>query len=478
MYTFTIPREKFDETNPDKQLIRQLISKHISLVGRLKKNMSYYEGKHKILEEANRENRLVCNHAKDISDTASAYFIGNPVTYKSDSDIKPLTDSLEIAGADETDGDNGLELSIYGLAYEYVYVKENENNLLTKNLSAENTFMVKDDSIEENELFAVYYYIRKDDSGTSPDHYIATVATQNYKYELDIENNSAHQPTTEPAIPHYLGEIPIIEYLNNKLAIGDFELQIPLIDAYNALMSDRVTDKEQFIDAILAIYGTLLADDEADDEADDTEDENIRKAKDRLKKYKIMELPDTAKAEYLTRTFDENGVEILKKAIEQDIHKFSHIPCMTDESFGGNVSGVAMEFKLLGMENITKIKTRYYKKGLRKRLRIFCNYLALHGKRVDPTGITMTFTRALPKNLLEISQIVANLWGKVSRKTLLSQVPFVDDVDEELKSLEAEEEENLKRQQEMFGMQGNEPPEADPTGKTPDKKAKEKEVDE
>lgn len=137
------------------------------------------------------------------------------------------------------------------------------------------------------------------------------------------------------------------------------------------------------------------------------------------------------------------------------------IPCMSDESFGGNVSGVAMEFKLLGMENITKIKTRYYKKGLRKRVRIFCNYLALHGISIDPSGITMTFTRALPKNLLEISQIVANLWGKVSRKTLLSQVPFVDDVDEELKALETEEEENLKRQQEVFGLQDNTPPEQD-----------------
>ncbi len=52
----------------------------------------------------------------------------------------------------------------------------------------------------------------------------------------------------------------------------------------------------------------------------------IRKAKARLKKYKVLEMPDTAKAEYLTRTFDESGVEILKKAIEQDIHKFSHIP--------------------------------------------------------------------------------------------------------------------------------------------------------
>lgn len=471
MYIFTIPREKFDERVPDKRIIRQLISKHISLVGNLKKNMAYYQGKHKILEDAKRENRLVCNHAKDISDTASSYFIGNPVTYKSDADIKDLTDSLETAGADETDGDNGLDLSIYGLAYEYVYVKENENNLLTKNLSPENTFMVKDDSIEENELFAVYYYVRKDDSGTGPEHYIATVLTPNYKYELDIQNNEVPQLTTELPVPHYLGEIPIIEYLNNKLAIGDFELQIPLIDAYNALMSDRITDKEQFIDAILAIYGTLLSDE--DEPGTEEEDQNIKKAKERLKKYKVLEMPDTAKAEYLTRTFDESGVEILKKAIEQDIHKFSHIPCMSDESFGGNVSGVAMEFKLLGMENITKIKTRYYRKGLRKRIRIFCNYLALHGKSVDPAGITMTFTRALPKNLLEISQIVANLWGKVSRKTLLSQVPFVDDVDEELKALDEETEEKLKRQQEVFGMQENTPPQdGNPDHKEPGKSEK------
>lgn len=135
---------------------------------------------------------------------------------------------------------------------------------------------------------------------------------------------------------------------------------------------------------------------------------------------------------------------------------------MTDESFGGNVSGVAMEFKLLGMENITKIKTRYYKKGLRKRIRIFCNFLSIQGKKVDPAGITMTFTRALPKNLLEISQIVANLWGKVSRKTLLSQIPFVDNVDDELAALDQETEENMKRQQEVFGLQSAPPDSEDP----------------
>ena len=97
-------------------------------------------------------------------------------------------------------------------------------------------------------------------------------------------------------------------------------------------------------------------------------------------------------------------------------------------------------------------------RSLRKRLRIFANFLSKKGIAVDITGITPTFTRAMPKNLLEISQIVSNLWGKVSRKTLLSQVPFVDDVDEELKAVEKEEQENLEKQQAMFGLGSNTPP--------------------
>lgn len=458
MYVFTMPAESWDETNPDKQSIRHLILKHRAGMDRLCELKQYYEGKHKILSEKDRDNKLVCNHAKDIADTASAYFIGNPISYKSGTDITILTDALESAGADEADGDNGLDLSIYGRAYEYIYTKQDETELAIKNLGPENTFVVYDDSIEQNELFAVYYYARKDDTDRRNTVYVATVLTQNYKYVLNIQDIDGPQALLETPDPHYKGEVPVIEYRNNKLAIGDYELQIPLIDAYNALMSDRITDKEQFIDAILAIYGTLLSDEDAKikEEKDGSAGEN---AMAHLRKEKLLELPDTAKAEYLTRTFDESGVEILKKAIEQDIHKFSHIPCMSDESFGGNVSGVAMEFKLLGLENITKIKTRYYKKGLRKRLRIFSAWLQTsEGKNVDAAGITPTFTRALPKNLLEISQIVANLWGKVSRKTLLSQIPFVDDPDDELAVVEKETEEAAKRQRQLFGMSANNPP--------------------
>lgn len=463
IYKFTYPREKYDELNLSKQDILRLIMKHQQLVPRMRKNLKYYEGKHKILEGEKKDGpdtRLVCNHAKDISDTASSYFIGNPVTYNSDKDIKPLLDSFDDAGVDEVDGDNGLDLSINGLAYEYVYTKEGEASPTTKNLSPLNTFMVHDDTIEENELFAVYYYVRRDDTDHKPDAYMATVLTQNYKYVLYILDRDEYQPIDEEPEPHFYGDVPIIEYQNNKLAIGDFELQIPLIDAYNALMSDRVNDKEQFIDAILAVYGTLLGDEEEDEDGETGTD----KAMEALKKKKLVELPDGTKMEYVTRTFDESGVEILRKAIEQDIHKFSHIPCMTDEAFAGNVSGVAMEFKLLGMENITKIKTRYYRKGLRKRIRLFANFLAHRGIAVDTSGITPVFTRAMPKNLLEISQIIANLWGKVSKRTLLSQIPFVTDVDGEVKAVEKEAEEAVKQQQAMFGLGSNEPPPDDGAG--------------
>ena len=345
MYVFTMPADKWDETNPDKQAIRHLIMKHRRSYDRLKGLKNYYEGRHKILDE-DRENRLVCNHAKDIADTASSYFIGNPVSYKSPDDITALTDALEHSGADEVDGDNGLDLSVYGRAYEYIYTKQLETELAIKNLPPENTFLVYDDTIEQNELFGVYYYARIDSTDRTNITYVATVLTQNYKYVLDIQDIEGPQALIEQPEAHFKGEVPLIEYQNNKLALGDYELQIPLIDAYNVLMSDRVTDKEQFVDAILALYGTLLSDEEMDQDGDQSIGE---KAMQHLRKEKLLELPSDARAEYLTRTFDENGVEILKRAIEQDIHKFSHIPCMTVESFGGNVSGVAMEFKWSGI---------------------------------------------------------------------------------------------------------------------------------
>ena len=48
MYMFTIDSTTYDETQLNMIQIEQLITKHRTLVGRIKKNQRYYEGNHEI----------------------------------------------------------------------------------------------------------------------------------------------------------------------------------------------------------------------------------------------------------------------------------------------------------------------------------------------------------------------------------------------------------------------------------------------
>lgn len=461
-YTFTIPREEFDETNIDRSMILRLISKHYSIrAPKILKNVGYYFGKHAIMNREKKfknqpNNKIMVNHAKDISDTATGYFLSNPITFKKnteDGNIDKLTGAFVDAETDDTDSCNAINMSRAGVAYEYVYLCEHESKLMTKTLDPLSTFKVFDASIEQHELFSVYYSIEKDDS-TDRFNIIATVTTENYVTRIGITCNEEFEKGEfselgEP-YPHFLGEDPIIEYRNNMDCIGDYEQQISLIDAYNTLCSDRINDKEQFIDAVLVVYGALLGDD----------DEEATKALQAIRKNGVMELPSDARSEYLTRTFDENAVETLKRSIKEDIYSLSRVPNLTDENFAGNSSGIAIQYKLLALETLTKTKERYYKKGLKKRIRMFCTYLNLKAIAADQSMIEPVFTRGLPQNRLELSQIIANLKGVVSTKTLLALLDFVSNVDDEMKEVKKEKKEALETQKQLFDTENqNTPPE-------------------
>lgn len=441
MQLLTYPRVEFDEKNIKKELVVKLIREHEKQLPRLKKLKKYYLGEHDILSKQRSKNKPnykpVCNHAKDIADTSTGYFMGNTISYSNseDTDIDELLIAFDNAEVDESDHDNALDMAIYGVAYEYVYARENENILDIKSLEVENTFIVYDDSIEQQPLFGVYYFKRKENKADT-ETYQAVIMTKQFVYSIVLEGKEKGVISDKP-IPHNMGDIPIIEYKNNKYSIGDFEQQIGLIDSYNSLTANRINDKEQFIDSILVLYGARLGDDE---------EESI-KALESLAEHKLLELHPEARAEYLSKTLNENEVETLRNAVKQDIYTFSHIPNLTDENFAGNSSGVAMEFKLLGLEMITKIKQRYYVKGLKKRIKLFANYLGLTQIAIDANSITPHFSRSLPKNLLEISQIVSNLDGKVSQETLLSQIPFVEDPTSEIEKVNEEKQENIAQNQ-------------------------------
>lgn len=442
MYKYlTYPRDGYDETDLKAELIYKLIRKHANEREGLQKLKRYYIGEHSILEHKRRNPnapnfKTVANHAKDIADTATGYFLGSPVTYNNtgESDLEPLLVAFDNAEVDQVDTQNALNMAIYGRAYEYIYVKEGLNELDSASLDVENTFIVYDDSIERRPLFAVYYYEVKDDSKDTKT-YQAEVFTQNLHYHIVLRNSSGSYVKKNDVEPHHLGQIPIIEYKNNNFAIGDYEQQISLIDAYNSLMGNRVNDKEQAIESILVLYGAQLGD----------TPEETHKAMSVLNEEGLLELPMDSKADFLKNLLDEGATEILRKALKEDIYTFSHVPNLTDEKFAGNSSGVAMEYKLLGLEMITKVKESNYKRGLRQRISIFAKYLGLQQIALDANSIVPQFSRGLPKNLLELSQVINNLDGKVTLRQLISLLPFVEDPDAELENLEEEKEKNMKR---------------------------------
>ena len=438
----TYPRDGYDETALSKELIYKLIRKHTQERSHLQKLKKYYLGEHAILKHERRNKnapnfRTVANHAKDIADTSTGYFMGNPIKYNNtaDSDLGPLLVAFDGAEIDQVDAQNALNMAIYGRAYEYIYAKEGLTELDSTSVDPENVFIVYDDSIERKALFAVYYYEIKDDTKDAT-KYQAEVFTQNLHYHIVLRDSSMGTTQNEQVEPHNLGQIPIIEYRNNHFAIGDYEQQISLIDAYNSLMGNRVNDKEQAVESILVLYGAQLADNP----------EDAKEAMKILSEEGLLELQgDGARAEFLKNTLDENATEILRKALKEDIYTFSHVPNLTDKNFAGNSSGVAMEFKLLGLEMITKTKEANYKRGLRQRIAIFAHYLGMQQIALEAHSIVPQFSRGLPKNLLELSQIINNLEGKVSLRQLISLLPFVEDPDAELESLEEEKEKNKER---------------------------------
>lgn len=378
----------------------------------------YYSGLHAIATREKRSvlanNKLVCNHAKYISDTAVGYFTGNPVKYSGDN-IEPLLDLLTAADSATQDIDLAQKASIFGVAYEFIYTDEQGQPRLYSP-DPRQAFVIYDDTVRQQPVAGVYYYKLHDSIDNTDLGYMVYLCDSVGITQFSADTAFAVQ-NVFAAAPHGMNGVPLVEIYNNSTCQGDFEPVLSLIDAYNVLQSDRVNDKEQFVKAILLIKGATLG----DDNAEKTE------AYKSLVRNGLLELDADASAEYLTRQFDESSVEVLRKSLEQDIHKFANVPCMSDESFGGNVSGVAMRYKLLGFEQITKIKERYFREGLKERLRLLCNWLDTTGRaHINPRDVRTQFTRALPVNEAEQAQLVSELRDIVPLETLLGLLPFVE----------------------------------------------------
>lgn len=440
-----------DLNNPSVDLLDYCIQEHLMQVQRLERLSDYYDGKQDILKrkkenEAAPNNKVLINHAKYVVDMNVGFMVGNPIAYTSDTDknIKPILDLYDEIDIVSHDTELEKDLSTFGIGYELLYLKINKDETtqpMIKCIDPRGIFLVTDDTVDKNPLFAIHHQPVFDLQG-GISYFLVKYYNDNRVLTYRCNSQGWGDYDLIKALPHYFGAVPVIEYRNNEEKQGDFEQAMTLIDAYNLLQSDRLNDKEAFVDAIMFIQGFLLADGDGE----------------KLMKEKLLQTsasPSETAAGYLTKELDESGVDVLRDAILDDIHKVTYVPNLNDENFASNVSGESMKYKLFGLLQLMSVKSRYMVKGLRQRMQIIENFLKIKDKTIDATGTKIKLKPNLPINTTDIiNQIVqAYSAGILPLKILLTWLPDIDDVDEVLKQLTEEKERQIDMNQKMLGQQ-------------------------
>ena len=125
---------------------------------------------------------------------------------------------------------------------------------------------------------------------------------------------------------------------------------------------------------------------------------------------------------------------------------------MADETFLAQ-SGTALAYKLVGFENMASGIVTNFTKAIQRRIELICNVLQLKATDAIWRDVNINFVRNIPVDITATIQMVNSLKGIVSDKTLLAQIPFIDDVEAELEALEEQKAANMALY--GFGTTGN-----------------------
>lgn len=224
---------------------------------------------------------------------------------------------------------------------------------------------------------------------------------------------------------HIFGRIPIITVYNNEEQMSDLEKIETLVNDYDKVLSDVSNEFEAFRNAYLMLKNMVAGND------------SIQKLKDEG----IVEVMENGDMKFITKEIQTEALENHLNRLEKNIHKFSAVPDLSDENFAGNLSGVAIRFKLFGLETKCIIKERKMEKAIKELVRVLSVPIHVNtGREVDVLNLKVEFSRNVPNNLTEIVDTVTKLDGKVDKETLLSLLPFIDNPKEVLEKLEADKE--------------------------------------
>lgn len=420
--------------NKDIELTPALLHKMIQrfqldVEPKLKKYKNYYDGIQAILQKAYADpskpcNKTITNYCKNIVDSYVGYMAApGHISYRSEQDIEDIMDILRYNDYQTEDADFLTNALVYGTAAELMYV-DGEGKTRFKQINPTQCFGIYDDSLTGDLIYFVRIY-RVNEWDYSDNYNVDIYSDKSIKTYTMIGMNGELVFANE--IPHYFSQCPAnIFYLPDEKNI--FDCIMTLQDSANELLSGEIDDFSAFCDAYLCLEGV---DADTDDIA-------------AMKESRVMLVPAGAKAYYLTKSANDSQVENILKRIHDSVYRIAQCPDFSSESFVGGVSsGIAIQYRLTGMENRAAIIEGAMKKALQRRIEIICGIASLKLGESVFRDIQIDFVRNIPADETAQINMINSLKGMVSDETLLGQLSFIDDPAEEVEKINKQKQDNM-----------------------------------
>ncbi len=364
------------------------------------------------------------NFIKKMIKEEVAWSVATPVSYISktnDKDIVQQIDYYLYHWNKNHDSELLKNLLIYSMSYELYYI-DKEGQFSAKIITPRNGYAYVDD-FGNVLLFMHIFKLRFDDKA-----YI-DVYTNNEILHFDSDFKEVKLPT-----PHIFERVPvsigiISEEKEKDTLYSDLR---DIQDAYSIINSDGVNEITNTRQAILVGKGIQL-----DEET-----------KVNLKKYRFANLPSDKEASlgWLIKNLNPEYQRLMMENLKEDIYELSfHVN--GSEKLQSNTSSLSLRTRLINLESKTKLNNKALTNVLIHRIKFLFIYLkTIKDVDYDFRNIGIKFNSVIPSDDLTIANILNLLQDKVSLRTGLSQLSFIEDSDTEIKQIKAEQDELLQGQ--------------------------------
>ena len=292
--------------------------------------------------------------------------------------------------------------AICGAAYRIVLKRDDAeggdvNPIMAYNLDPRNTFVVYSSGIGHEPMLGVSYIQHGDGSLILSCYTKTEYFKVGYPATVGLNGVGAIQERTE----HILGDVPIIEYLQNPARLGAFETVLTQLDALNIISSNRLDGVEQFIQSILVTKGIDLIDDSG---------EKIDLYA-QLREMLGLNLPADGDAKYLTQELNQTQTQTLVDYLYQSVLVACGMPNRNGGSSTSDTgTAVTMRDGWADAEARAKDTEQMFEPSERRFLGIVLRILdATRHITLSNDDIAIVFTRRNYENMQNKVQVFATL---------------------------------------------------------------------